>query len=85
MEILFTSHARKQIAERRLSEEAVGELLQNPGQMYEEEGVWLLQARYSEEGKEYLLRAVARRESDRWIVLTAYKTSKTEKYWRGES
>jgi len=35
MEIRFTSCSRKQVAERRLSEEAVRELLQNPGQIFQ--------------------------------------------------
>jgi hypothetical protein len=43
---------------------------------------FVFQQRYAEGGKEYLIRVAARLEGSAWVVLTAYKTSKVQKYWR---
>ncbi|MEW6447264.1 MAG: DUF4258 domain-containing protein [Bacillota bacterium] len=85
MRVRFTAHAAKQLVERGLSKDAVLEILVAPGQVIQQEtGISVFQRRYAEEGKEYLVRVAARLEGSGWVVLTAYKTSKVQKYWRDD-
>lgn len=84
-EYIFSDHARFELLRRGLSEEAVRAILLAPEQRFEiRPGRVILQSRISSEqrGKEFLLRVVVdidRRPSE---IVTAYRTSKIEKYWR---
>ena len=83
MRVRSTAHAERQLVERGLSKDSVLEVLVTPGQVIQQEaGISVFQQRYAEGGKEYLIRVAARLEGSTWVVLTAYKTSKVQKYWR---
>jgi len=46
---------------------------------------WVYQSRLpSEDGKMYLLRVVVDEDETRAVIITAYRTSKIEKYWRAK-
>lgn len=62
----------------------VESLLRGPQQIVdEEEGVQVYQSQVDfGSGKIYLLRAFVASEGDRRTVVTVYRTSKIDKYWR---
>lgn len=82
---ILTDHAKFEIQRRGLSEAVVREILLAPQQQSEiRPGRVVLQSRMSSEsaGKTFLLRVfvdIDRRPAE---VVTAYRTSKVEKYWR---
>jgi len=83
LKIYFTRHAERQLQERNISKEAVRKTVFNPDQVVEqEEDILLFQSILVEEQRKYLLRVVAKIQADDYLILTAYRTSKIEKYWR---
>ncbi len=82
---IFTDHARLEILRRGLSEEMVRAILLAPEQRIEvRPGREVLQSKISsgQPGKAFLIRVfvdIDRRPAE---VVTAYRTSKIEKYWR---
>lgn len=82
---IFTDHARLEILRRGLSKEMVRAILLAPEQRVEvRPGRDVLQSKISsgQPGKAFLIRVfvdVDRRPAE---VVTAYRTSKIEKYWR---
>jgi hypothetical protein len=82
---IFTDHARLEILRRGLSEEMVRAILLAPEQRIEvRPGREVLQSKISsgQPGKVFLIRVfvdIDRRPAE---VVTAYRTSKIEKYWR---
>ena len=82
---IFTDHARLEILRRGLSEEMVRAILLAPEQRLEvRPGREVLQSQISsgQPGKVFLIRVfvdIDRRPAE---VVTAYRTSKIEKYWR---
>lgn len=82
---VFSEHARFELLRRGLSEEAVRAILLSPEQRIEvRPGRVVLQSKVVLEppGRVFLLRVfvdVDRRPAE---VVTAYRTSKVEKYWR---
>ena len=87
MEIQLTAHAEAQIEERGLDREQVIEVASEPGQvLYPEDQPPVAQSRLPLGGKTYLLRVVFRDvEEGVRLVLTAYRTSKVEKYWQEDA
>ena len=82
MKICFTTHAEKQLNERNISKEAVHKTVLSPGQVIpQEEGILLFQSVYYEDNKKYLLRVAVKLQDDTWLIVTAYRTSKVQKYW----
>ncbi len=84
MEILTSDHARFEIAHRQLSEELVKSAAQNPQQVIElEKGRKICQNRYydANEHKEMLLRVICEERRGLLFVITAYRTSKIDRYW----
>ena len=82
---IFTDHARLEILRRGLSEEMVRAILLAPEQRLEvRPGREVLQSKISsgQPGKVFLIRVfvdIDRRPAE---VVTVYRTSKIEKYWR---
>jgi hypothetical protein len=86
-DIVFSPHAIYEMRRRNLSGEMVHAVVEKPGQSWEiREGRMVFQSRFGQESSEkpYLLRVFV----DVWRkppeVVTAYKTSKVEKYWRSD-
>ena len=81
--IEFSKHAKRQLAERNLSEEAVTDCLEKPQQvLYNSRGKGIAHKIFEKEGKDFLMRVIFLEESNRRKVVTVYITSKIHKYWR---
>ncbi|NWG04550.1 MAG: DUF4258 domain-containing protein [Syntrophaceae bacterium] len=87
MQIIFTEHARFEMNRRQISEELVKTVITNPDQRrITRKGRVVLQSKYTNitEKKEMLLRVIGKEINGSFIVITVYKTSKIEKYWKEE-
>ena len=87
MDVVISDHARFQIVRRQLSEEVVRGVAQNPQQMVKlKKERKVCQSKYydSGEGREMLLRVICEERHDLLFVITAYRTSKIDKYWEEE-
>ena len=84
-EFVFTDHALTEMARRETSQEHVRNVLANPEQMeWMREGRAVYQAKYNmgEPPKTYLLRIFVDIDHKPPHIVTVYRTSKIEKYWR---
>lgn len=84
MDIILTNHAKFEIDRRQISEEAAIGVAQNPEQVIKLlQGRRIGQSRYfdSRANKEMLLRVICEERDNLLFVITAYKTSKIDKYW----
>lgn len=82
---LLTDHARFEMARRQVSENDVAQVLATPE--YSElvrVGRALYQSRSGDPNKMYLLRVFVDIDRDPPEVVTVYRTSKVNKYWRSE-
>ncbi len=87
MDIVISDHARFQMGRRQLSEEVIRDVATNPQQMVElKQKRKVCQSRYYDqnEGREMLLRIICEERTDQLFVITAYKTSKIDRYWQQE-
>ena len=87
MKIRLTDHARFEASRRSIPEEDIASVVQSPGQRTPSaKGRGILHNKYydRDEGKEMLLRVIGREKDDVFEVITAYRTSKIEKYWSRE-
>ena len=84
-EFVFTDHALTEMTRRGISQEHVRNVLANPEQMeLIREGRTVYQAKYNENEppKTYLLRIFVDIDRKPPHIVTVYRTSKIEKYWR---
>lgn len=82
-EYLFSRHAVVEMARRGLDEATVRQVLAAPGQRETvRPGRDVVQSRLELEGKTVLVRVFVDVDQDPAVVVTAYRTSKIEKYWR---
>ena len=84
---VFSAHASHEIARRGLSLATIHAVLMAPEQRIElGPGRAVLQSRIADvAGRAFLLRVFVDVERRPAEVVTAYRTSKVAKYWRGES
>ncbi len=82
----LSRHAEDEMARRQIPRAWVESVLDDPNQRIQQSALMeILQSRFAaENGKMYLLRAVVATDKDRPVVVTIYRTSKIEKYWRPE-
>jgi len=83
----LTDHARNEMARRRISEADVAKVLSAPEQAETvRKGRVVYQSRLGagEPPKTYLLRVFVDVDREPPDVVTVYRTSKVEKYWRTE-
>lgn len=84
MEVIIKGHASFEAERRGVSEELIKSVVKNPQQkLPSKKGRVIVQNKYydSMEGKEMLLRIVGIERSEKFNVITVYKTSKVAKYW----
>lgn len=84
MNIRITHHANFEAKRRRIAEEQIKSVVQNPQQQLpSKKGRVILQNKYYDEmeRKEMLLRVIGLESSGTFSVVTVYKTSKVFKYW----
>ncbi|TXF10371.1 DUF4258 domain-containing protein [Pelomicrobium methylotrophicum] len=85
-EYVFTAHATTEMARRGLDEELIREVLAQPEQRLPvRPGRDVLQSRREMEGVTYLIRVFVDVDRSPPEVVTAYRTSKVDKYWRKET
>lgn len=87
-DVVFSPHALFEIKRRGLSKELVRAVVEESGQSWEiREGRMVFQSRFKQESSEksYLVRVFVDVWREPPEVVTAYKTSKVEKYWRPDS
>ena len=82
--IRFTDYAEYQIRERNIDPEDVKKVLKSPGQVLPgNKNRKIAQAEFVKDGQEGLLRIIfEENEENIRLVITAYWTSKVDKYWR---
>ena len=88
MNVIISDHASFEVARRQLSEELVRSVAQNPQQVVQlEVERKVCQSKYynSAQDREMLLRVICEERHNQLFVVTAYRTSKIDKYWEEES
>lgn len=88
MNIIITNHAKFEASRRNISEELIKSVVENPQQkLHTKKGRVIIQNKYNDkqDGKDMLLRVIGAEEAEGFKVITVYKTSKINRYWkRGE-
>ncbi len=85
MKIIFSEHALFEIEFRKIDKEEVERLIENPMQkLPAKKNRIIMQKRYNDDmaHKEMLLRVIGEELENAFHVITVYKTSKIEKYWK---
>ncbi len=84
MNYKLSRHARLEMERRGISPELLEQVLLHPQQMVPEtRGKKAYQSIIDfGAGKKFLVRAIVADENDPPIVITVYRTSKVQKYWR---
>ena len=83
MDIHFSNHAKEQMEDREISFEMVLEVVENPGQKYNQEiDETVCQSKMNFGEKVYLLRVFVNYTESPPIIISVYRTSKIQKYWR---
>jgi hypothetical protein len=84
MTFKLSSHVKEEMVRRSISWSLLEQVLNNPQQIVIEKGN--LKAYHSivsfDDGRTFLLRAIVDDTITPVVVVTAYRTSKTRKYWR---
>ena len=83
--IIFSDHARFQMQRRGISENDVREIIHNPGQTEEVRSgriVFQTQLTRGEPAKKFLVRVFIDVGEASLEVVTVYRTSRIDKYWR---
>lgn len=85
MKVIFADHAIFEMNRRGIGIEQVKEIIQYPQQeLQSSKGRVILQNIFHDsiDRKKMLLRVIGVRSTDNFKVVTVYKTSKVEKYWK---
>ncbi|MEW6033628.1 MAG: DUF4258 domain-containing protein [Chloroflexota bacterium] len=86
-QVVISDHARFEMDRRHIDEEVVLKVAHNPEQVLTAgKGRLVHQGKYHDpvEAREMLLRVVLERRAGELHVVTVYKTSRIDKYWRRE-
>lgn len=84
MKFKISRHAEEEIRHRNIPKDLLAPILETPQQTVEEYGnkkAYQSQIDFGE-GKIYLIRVIVDDIANPKVVVTVYKTSKIEKYWR---
>ena len=88
MDFRLSPNAEWEMTRRGIPPELVQAVMDQPEQRIVDEsgtGRWIYQSRLAfEDGKIYLVRVVVDEDEEPPAIVTAYRTSKTEKYWSVE-
>jgi hypothetical protein len=79
----LSHHARQEMERRNIPFALVEEVLENPQQIAPERaGKTAYQSRQNIGGKMFLVRVIVDDAVDPAVVVTVYRTTKVQKYWR---
>ncbi|MBU0693744.1 MAG: DUF4258 domain-containing protein [Candidatus Omnitrophica bacterium] len=83
-ELRFSSHCKDRIKERGIDEKMVRKSVFTPEQRISKGKRIILHKRYRDPGKnkEYLLRIFVEEKKEEIEIVSVYRTSKIQKYWR---
>jgi len=84
LKIIIKGHASFEAKRRGITEELIKTIVSNPEQkLPSKKGRVIVQNKYydQEEKQEMLLRVIGIETSEKFEVITVYKTSKISKYW----
>jgi Domain of unknown function (DUF4258) len=87
MGVVFSNHAILEINRRKIKIEYVERLINNPPQKIpSKKNQTIVQGKYHDKdhNKEMLLRIIGEELEGSFYVITACRTSKIEKYWKGD-
>jgi hypothetical protein len=88
MDFRLSRHAEWEMTRRGISLALVQAVMDRPEQRLVDEsrrGRWIHQSRLRfKDGKMYLLRVVVAEDEQPPVIITAYRTTKIEKYWSAE-
>jgi len=81
MKFIYSNHSLEQISRRGLDKAIIEDILLNPEQVLEHNGMKIFQAvvPFVNEGN-YLIRVFVNTEKEPNVIITVYKTSKIKKY-----
>jgi hypothetical protein len=83
MKFNLSTHAQQEMERRNISRALLESILNSPQQIVPVmSGMKAYQSKIDFGGKIYLVRAIVNEDAFPPIVLTVYRTSKIEKYWR---
>ena len=83
MEYEYSRHALEQARRRGISRDLIERIIAAPGQIVPEfGGTVALQSQVEMNGKLFLLRVIVAIDGESGTVVTVYRTSKVNKYWR---
>ena len=84
MRFRITEHARQEMTRRSVSQDKLNKVLEQPQQVVPAQSgrkIYPSQLDFGE-GKIYLVRVIVEDKNEQATVVTVYRTSKIEKYWR---
>ena len=80
---IFSSHALKELERRKISRTVVDSVVAAPEQKVHEHGeIVCYQSKIKMVGHSYLLRVMVNEIKKPPLIVTVYRTSKIDKYWR---
>ena len=85
MKAVFSEHALFEMKRRGIEKESVKEVVERPQQeIPSRNNKIILQSKYLNglQNKEMLLRVIGRKSGKDILIITAYKTSRIERYWQ---
>jgi hypothetical protein len=83
MKFRLSDHAQQELERRKIPMPLVEEVLERPQQVIPERaGKRAYQSKQSIGGKMFLVRVIVDDTVDPAVVVTVYRTTKIEKYWR---
>ena len=81
MKYVLSEHAKTKILKRKLDTELINQVILDPDQIIEDEDITVYQSIASIDQKNYLLRVFVNTNKQPNLIITAYLTSKIDKYW----
>ena len=85
VDVVITEHAQFEASRRNIPEELIKSAVETPQQkLSSRKGRVIVQNKYFDEveNKEMILRIVGTESAGEFKVITVYKTSKIDKYWK---
>ena len=85
MDVIFSDHAIFEISRRRIKKEDIENLVKNSPQKFSgKNNRIIVQGIYldKDQNKEMLLRIIGEEFEGSFYIITTYKTSKIDKYWK---
>ncbi|MBA3648287.1 MAG: DUF4258 domain-containing protein [Chitinophagales bacterium] len=84
MEFIFSTHAREQMHERKIIQQIIIQIINQPDEIVTQSDLQVFQGLIKENGKSYLIRIFVNVALHPNLIITVYKTSKISKYYEGE-